>query len=116
MTIIQLISDRYHRRHTREGGYPVFKTTFFDSINVNFIHIGPHTAAFFKFQRLTALGPLLRSHHVCKGFIKQNIFRFIRVREKFVITELFLLNRENNRSKKHQKQPKKITRHSTTHI
>jgi hypothetical protein len=33
MTIIQLISDRYNRRHTREGGYPVFKTTFCDSIN-----------------------------------------------------------------------------------
>ncbi len=24
MTISQLKSDRYHRRHTREGGYPVF--------------------------------------------------------------------------------------------
>ena len=35
MTIIQLISDRYHRRHTREGGYPVFKTIFYDSIKVN---------------------------------------------------------------------------------
>jgi hypothetical protein len=34
MTIIKLISDRYHRRHTREGGYPVFKTTFYDSINL----------------------------------------------------------------------------------
>jgi len=32
MTIMQLISGRYHRRHTREGGYPVFKTTFYDSI------------------------------------------------------------------------------------
>ena len=32
MTIIQLISDRYNRRHTREGGYPVFKTTFYDSL------------------------------------------------------------------------------------
>ena len=35
MTIIQFISDRYHRRHTREGGYPVFKTTFYDSINID---------------------------------------------------------------------------------
>jgi hypothetical protein len=34
MTIIQLISGRYHRRHTREGGYPVFKTTFYDSIEL----------------------------------------------------------------------------------
>jgi len=34
MTIMKLISDRYHRCHTREGGYPVFKTTFYDSINV----------------------------------------------------------------------------------
>jgi len=34
MTTMQLISDRYHRRHTREGGYPVFKTTFYDSINI----------------------------------------------------------------------------------
>jgi len=25
MTIRQLISDRYHRSHTREGGYPVFQ-------------------------------------------------------------------------------------------
>ena len=33
MTIIQLISNRYHRRHTREGGYPVLKTTFYDSIS-----------------------------------------------------------------------------------
>ena len=32
MTIIQLISDIYNRRHTREGGYPVFKTTFYDSL------------------------------------------------------------------------------------
>jgi hypothetical protein len=32
MTIMKFISDRYHRRHTREGGYPVFKTTFYDSI------------------------------------------------------------------------------------
>jgi len=38
MTIIQLISDRYNRRHTREGGYPVFKTTFYDSFKPeNFI-------------------------------------------------------------------------------
>ena len=36
MTIIQLISNRYHRRHTRGGGYPVFKTTFYDSINLQF--------------------------------------------------------------------------------
>jgi len=35
MTIIQLISYRYHRRHTRAGGYPVFKTTFYDSINIH---------------------------------------------------------------------------------
>jgi 6-phosphogluconolactonase len=34
MTIIQLILDIYHIRHTREGGYPVFKTTFYDSIKI----------------------------------------------------------------------------------
>ena len=32
MTIRHLISDRYYRRHTREGGYPVFKKTFCDII------------------------------------------------------------------------------------
>ena len=32
MTIRQLISDSYYRRHTREGGYPVFKTIFYDFI------------------------------------------------------------------------------------
>jgi hypothetical protein len=32
MTISELISDRYHGRHTREGGYPVFTTTFYDFI------------------------------------------------------------------------------------
>jgi hypothetical protein len=50
MTIIQLISDRYHRRHTREGGYPVFKTTFYDSIKFDLsqihhtIHLGTQIA------------------------------------------------------------------------
>ena len=34
MTIRQLISDRYHRCLAREGGYPVFKRTFYDSINL----------------------------------------------------------------------------------
>ncbi len=33
MTIRQLISDRYHRCLAREGGYPVFQTTFCDFIN-----------------------------------------------------------------------------------
>ena len=32
MTIKQLISNRYHRRHTREGGYPVFTTTFYEVV------------------------------------------------------------------------------------
>jgi hypothetical protein len=36
MTIRQLISDRYHRCLAREGGYPVFKRTFYDSIKVPF--------------------------------------------------------------------------------
>jgi hypothetical protein len=35
MTIRKLISDRYHRRHAREGGYPVFKTTIYDFIKVD---------------------------------------------------------------------------------
>ena len=30
----QLISNRYHRRHAREGGYPDFKTTFDDFIQI----------------------------------------------------------------------------------
>jgi hypothetical protein len=34
MTISQLISDRYNIRHAREGGYPVFKTTFYDFIKL----------------------------------------------------------------------------------
>ena len=33
MTIRQLISNRYYRRHTRAGGYPVFKITFYEFIN-----------------------------------------------------------------------------------
>jgi hypothetical protein len=34
MTISQLILDRYNRRHTREGGYPGTKTTFYEFINI----------------------------------------------------------------------------------
>jgi len=33
MTIKKLNSDRYHRRHARGGGYPVFKMTCYDLIN-----------------------------------------------------------------------------------
>ena len=33
MTIIQLISDRYQSCHAREGGYPVFKTTIYETIS-----------------------------------------------------------------------------------
>jgi hypothetical protein len=33
MTIKWLISVRYSSRHTREGGYPVIRTTFYESIN-----------------------------------------------------------------------------------
>jgi hypothetical protein len=35
MTIRKLKSDRYHRRHTRAGGYPAVTTTFYDFINFN---------------------------------------------------------------------------------
>jgi hypothetical protein len=35
MTINQLISIRYKNRLTREGGYPVFETTFYDFINID---------------------------------------------------------------------------------
>ena len=34
MTISQIVSDRYHIRHTREGGYPIFKKTFYDFIKI----------------------------------------------------------------------------------
>jgi hypothetical protein len=38
MTLKHLISDRYHSHHTRASGYPVFKTTSYDFINLrNFI-------------------------------------------------------------------------------
>jgi len=40
-TINNLISDRYHRRHAREGGYPVFKTTFYGFIQRIFKKIQP---------------------------------------------------------------------------
>ena len=40
MTIKQLISDRYHRRHTRGGGYPVAEMTFYDFINQHSIFCG----------------------------------------------------------------------------
>ena len=36
ITIRQLISDRYHRRHTRAGGHPFFKTTVYDFFSANF--------------------------------------------------------------------------------
>jgi hypothetical protein len=36
MTIKLLISARYNIRHTREGGYPGGKVTFYDFINVEF--------------------------------------------------------------------------------
>jgi len=35
MTISQLISNRYHRRYTREGGYPVVRTTFYEIVNID---------------------------------------------------------------------------------
>ena len=34
MTIKQLISVRYNRRHTREGGYPDVKMTFYEIVNL----------------------------------------------------------------------------------
>ncbi len=34
MTISYLILDRYRSCHTREGGYPAVKMTFYDFINV----------------------------------------------------------------------------------
>ena len=33
MTIKNLISSRYNSRHTREGGYPGVKMTFYDFMN-----------------------------------------------------------------------------------
>ena len=33
MTIIQLISDSYQSCHAREGGYPVFNTTIYETIS-----------------------------------------------------------------------------------
>jgi len=35
MTVSGLISGKYGTRHTREGGYPVVKLTFYDFINID---------------------------------------------------------------------------------
>jgi len=35
MTIRQLLSGSYYRRHTRGGGYPIFMTTFCETVIIN---------------------------------------------------------------------------------
>ena len=47
MTISKYIPDRYDRRHTREGGYPGAKMTFYDFIKVRFIAISSNLTVFF---------------------------------------------------------------------